>query len=189
MTLYPDHDNIAGAGGAGGGYCPITEKMPPTVVKCIFAELIKASKNIDELLLGTTGKGVHTPGDNTIADTVDIFFIVPIAGIIGGGKFDNWAPNQYPIMAGPTTSKNVNVVDNWVCINNVVKVDSIKTVFPNAIGTLFKESNPLFIAISYDVVNNFENPAILFPYTFDCILGNKVDLKVFQDISFYLNNY
>jgi hypothetical protein len=180
---------MAGAAGAGGGYCPITEKIPLIVVKCIFAELIKESKNIDESLLGTTGNGVHTPGDNTIADNVDIFCIVPTAGIIGGGKCDNSAPTQYPIIAGPTTSKNVNVVDNCVCVNNAVKVDSIKVVLPFASGTLFNESNPLFIAISYDVVNTFENPAILFPYTFDCIAGNSVDLKVFQDISFYLNNY
>jgi hypothetical protein len=68
-------------------------------------------------------------------------------------------------------------------------VDSIKVVLPFASGTLFNESNPLFIVISYDVVNTFENPAILFPYTFDCIAGNSVDLKVFQDISFYSNNY
>ena len=180
---------MAGAAGAGGGYCPITEKIPLTVVKCIFAELINASKNIDELLFGTTGNGVQTPGDNTIADNVDIFCIVPIAGIIGGGKCDNSAPTQYPIIAGPTTSKNVNVVDNCVCNNKLVKVDSIKIVFPFVSGTLFNESNPVFIVISYDVVNNFEKPAILFPYTFDCIAGNKVDLKVFQDISFYSNNY
>jgi hypothetical protein len=189
ITVYPLQFNTAGAGGAGGGYCDITEKIPPTVVKCIFAEFIKASKNIDESLLGTTGNGVHAPGDKTIADIVDIFWTVPIAGIIGGGKFDNCAPTQYPIIAGPTTSKNVNVVDNCVCTNNAVKVDSIKTVLPNASGTLFKESKPLFMAISYDVVNNFENPAILLPYTFDCMTGNNVDLKIFQDIMFYLNNY
>jgi hypothetical protein len=50
--LYPLQGTIPGAGGAGGGYCAITENIPETVVKCILAELINVFKNCSELLFG-----------------------------------------------------------------------------------------------------------------------------------------
>ena len=38
--LYPFQFNIAGAGGAGGGYCDITDIIPLTPIKWALATLI-----------------------------------------------------------------------------------------------------------------------------------------------------
>ena len=185
---YPDHGKIAGAAGAGGGYCDIVEYKPPTVVKCIFAELINKSKNIEELLFGKVGNGVHTPGESIGAETVDIFCIEPIAGNNGGGNKDDWAPVQYPIIAGPMTSNKVKLGDNWVCINNNSNVDCINSLLPFASGTLFIISKPLFTAKSYELVNALANPDVLLPNAFVCIEDNNVVLNTLHAISSYLNN-
>jgi hypothetical protein len=67
----------------------MVEYKPLTVVKCIFAELINKSKNIEELLFGKVGSGVQTPGESIGAEIVVMFCIEPIAGNNGGGNNDD----------------------------------------------------------------------------------------------------
>ena len=121
---------MPGAGGAGGGYCAITEYVPDTVVKWVLADVMKAFKNGSDEFDGGTGIGDHAPGDKTIPNVVVIFFIEPGDGIIGGGNNIICPPVQYDITAGPTTSNNPIVFDNCVCINRDVNVASIADTFP-----------------------------------------------------------
>ena len=100
--MYPVHGTTPGATIApvGDGYVAITKYIPVRVDKCIFAEFMKASKNIDESLFGGTSMGVQLPGDITVACVVATDAIAPGGGIMGGIGM-SVTPVQYVIMAGP----------------------------------------------------------------------------------------
>lgn len=181
--IYPFHGTTPGATIApvGDGYVAITKYIPVNVDKCIFAEFINASKNIDESLFGGTSIGFQLPGDITIALVVATDAIAPGGGIIGGMGM-RVAPVQYVIMAGPISWSKFGCLLCWVCLKREVNRDCSPDKFPTAIGTLLTVSPPALTAESYANANEAAKLSKLEPYACDCIEGNNDDLNVPQDI-------